>query len=156
MKRLCIWLVVVLFAVPVLAPVVASAEKAKDSSKENEQVIKDIYTCPDVMSDKPGKCPQCGKALVKVGKEVYTCPDEISDKPGKCPQCGMNLIKVENKKLKGKSEGKLQKMKMEKKNKAGKAVYTCPMHPDVVSDKPGQCPKCGMNLIKVEKDKTKK
>jgi hypothetical protein len=26
-------------------------------------------------------------------------------------------------------------------------VYTCPMHPEVTSDKPGQCPKCGMNLV---------
>ena len=25
--------------------------------------------------------------------------------------------------------------------------YTCPMHPDVIQDKPGNCPKCGMNLI---------
>ena len=27
------------------------------------------------------------------------------------------------------------------------AQYTCPMHPDVVQDKPGACPKCGMNLV---------
>lgn len=26
------------------------------------------------------------------------------------------------------------------------AMYVCPMHPDVQSDKPGQCPKCGMDL----------
>jgi mono/diheme cytochrome c family protein len=28
----------------------------------------------------------------------------------------------------------------------GKAVYVCPMHPEVKSDKPGKCPKCGMAL----------
>jgi hypothetical protein len=26
-------------------------------------------------------------------------------------------------------------------------MYTCPMHPEVVSDKQGKCPKCGMNLV---------
>ena len=25
--------------------------------------------------------------------------------------------------------------------------YTCPMHPEVVQDKPGKCPKCGMELV---------
>ena len=28
----------------------------------------------------------------------------------------------------------------------GKAVYTCPMHPEVQEDHPGDCPKCGMPL----------
>jgi hypothetical protein len=31
-----------------------------------------------------------------------------------------------------------------------KIVYTCPMHPDVKSDKPGSCPKCGMDLVAVK------
>ena len=26
-------------------------------------------------------------------------------------------------------------------------TYTCPMHPEVTSDKPGNCPKCGMELV---------
>ena len=28
----------------------------------------------------------------------------------------------------------------------GKAIYTCPMHPEVQQDHPGDCPKCGMAL----------
>lgn len=28
--------------------------------------------------------------------------------------------------------------------------YTCPMHPEVVSEHPGKCPKCGMDLVKKE------
>jgi Cu2+-exporting ATPase len=31
--------------------------------------------------------------------------------------------------------------------------YTCPMHPEVVKDRPGQCPICGMNLVPLEKQK---
>ncbi|MCX5677428.1 MAG: YHS domain-containing protein [Planctomycetota bacterium] len=37
---------------------------------------------------------------------------------------------------------------------AGEAVvYTCPMHPDVKSDKPGKCPKCGMALVPAKETK---
>lgn len=33
---------------------------------------------------------------------------------------------------------------------AGKIQYTCVMHPEVISDKPGKCPKCGMDLVPKE------
>jgi hypothetical protein len=29
-------------------------------------------------------------------------------------------------------------------------VYTCPMHPEVTSNEPGRCPKCGMRLQEVK------
>ena len=38
---------------------------------------------------------------------------------------------------------------------AGKQLYTCSMHPQIIRDKPGKCPICGMDLIKKE-DKAQK
>lgn len=31
-----------------------------------------------------------------------------------------------------------------------KEIYTCSMHPEVRSENPGDCPKCGMKLDKME------
>ena len=36
------------------------------------------------------------------------------------------------------------------KTMAAKTVYTCTMHPEVTSSKPGKCPKCKMDLVKRE------
>ncbi|RYE49949.1 MAG: copper ABC transporter, partial [Sphingobacteriales bacterium] len=33
--------------------------------------------------------------------------------------------------------------------------YSCPMHPEVTSDKPGTCPKCKMELVHTETDSSK-
>jgi hypothetical protein len=33
------------------------------------------------------------------------------------------------------------------KENSGAVTYTCVMHPEVNSDKPGKCPKCGMDLV---------
>lgn len=40
------------------------------------------------------------------------------------------------------SDNKLKDVKQQSE----KIKYTCPMHPEVTSDKPGNCPKCGMAL----------
>lgn len=40
----------------------------------------------------------------------------------------------------------------EKKNQLSATIqYMCPMHPSVMSDKPGICPVCGMNLVETKK-----
>jgi len=39
-------------------------------------------------------------------------------------------------------------VKAQKQIHKQKVVYTCPMDPEVQSDKPGKCPKCKMNLEK--------
>lgn len=38
---------------------------------------------------------------------------------------------------------------------AEKIIYTCPMHPEVQSDNEGNCPKCGMTLVKKQAAETK-
>src|SRR5213083_2957909 len=41
-----------------------------------------------------------------------------------------------------------QEQEQEKRQK-----YTCPMHPEVVMDHPGNCPKCGMKLVPLKQNK---
>ncbi|MBS7255599.1 heavy metal translocating P-type ATPase [Flavobacterium branchiicola] len=65
---------------------------------------------------------------------VYYCPmhcegDKTYYKPGDCPVCGMDLVP---------------------QVVISAAKYTCPMHPEVVSDEPGDCPICGMDLVPMQ------
>ena len=56
-----------------------------------------VYTCPmhpDVVSEEPASCPQCGMKLMPAATD-YTCPmhpEVVSEEPGRCPACGMKLL----------------------------------------------------------------
>lgn len=72
---------------------------------------------------------------IKEGNGIFYCPmhcedKKTYDKPGDCPVCGMDLIE------------------QPKANQT--AQYTCPMHPEIISDEPGSCPICGMDLVPLE------
>lgn len=67
-------------------------------------------------------------------KEMYACPmkcegEKKYENSGNCPKCKMDLNKIEM-----------------------KHVYTCSMHPEVVSEKKGKCTKCGMKLTEKKMD----
>lgn len=63
----------------------------------------------------------------------YYCPmhcegEKVYDKAGDCPVCGMDLVKAPELIV-------------------IKTLYTCPMHPEVISETQGSCPICGMDLV---------
>ncbi len=130
------------------------------------------YYCPmrcegDKTYDKPGNCPICGMHLVSdastktthnnelkgdAASSKYYCPmkcegDKMYDKPGRCPVCNMHLV---NDTKDNKEDNQSKKHKHKTKGEETKGDYYCPMRceGDKTYEKPGDCPVCGMHLVK--------
>lgn len=58
------------------------------------------------------------------------------------------FIQACNKEEEKAKENISSKTTKEHKHEEGEQLYTCPMHPSVISNKPGNCPVCGMSLVK--------
>ncbi|MCL5003755.1 MAG: cadmium-translocating P-type ATPase [Patescibacteria group bacterium] len=80
----------------------------------------------------------------------YTCPmhpEVQGDKEGKCPKCGMTLVEQDLRMHHGTETANQTAHAPKETAHVGQGViYTCPMDPDIVSQTPGECPKCGMKL----------
>ena len=110
-----------------------SAQTKKESTmkdccmmKEGKMMVcKDGVTMPmekDMTMKNGTVCMVNGECVMKDGKKMTMKEGECMDMNGKMDKC--------------------------KKQDAKATIYTCSMHPEVTSDKPGKCPKCGMELIK--------
>lgn len=116
MKKITFVVLAVIMVVALIAGALSAQTVKKAKAKVNpaaESTIAAVYSCPmhpEVIADKPGKCPKCGMFLEKKDVPVkaaasacYSCPmhpEVTSDKPGKCPKCGMNLAQCDTQKTK--------------------------------------------------------
>ncbi len=101
-------------------------------------VMKNGKTMPmekDMTMKNGTKCMTTGECIMKDGKKMTM-------KEGDCMQ------------MSGKMCSDKMKMQMMKKDKMAKN-YSCPMHREVTSNKPGKCSKCGMDLKKSKKEQMK-
>ena len=154
-----------------LSHVSHGANRALMDDGSDSEHVPHAYVCPmpehvSIEYQHPGDCPLCGMKLVPVsvatlakmqpgGKvEFYTCPmpahsDVKMNNSGKCPKCNMTLIPVMPQPELPESAHALQNAL----TAVPSPLYTCPMksHADVVSDKPGICPKCEMQLVETSK-----
>ncbi|MEO3713776.1 copper-transporting P-type ATPase [Roseateles flavus] len=103
----------------------------------------EMYVCPmhsQIRQAQPGKCPLCGMTLVLAGATPAAGHDAHEHRQGhhhehKQPEAATKPAPASS----GSAEPAAP-------SSPGQTIYTCPMHPEIRQDHPGNCPKCGMTL----------
>jgi len=101
-----------------------------------------LWTCgmhPEVIQDEPGQCPICHMDLVPIAADQL--PEEMADDG----MAGDGMAAMDPT-----MEGASDVHAGHPHADAGQGtLYTCPMHPQVLEEEPGNCPICGMTLVPV-------
>ncbi|TWU61410.1 efflux transporter periplasmic adaptor subunit [Shewanella algae] len=130
-------------------------DEATEALVEPTLAQQKTYVCPmhpEVTSHEPGRCPKCNMFLV----------EEEEEEPGshaghvQTIETQVTKTKATENQANDHSLHAMQQTKPALEIKPapldqGKNIkYVCPMHSHIISDVPGNCPICGMNLEKVE------
>jgi Cu(I)/Ag(I) efflux system membrane fusion protein len=93
-----------------------------------------------------------GAAGLAAAREVWQCPMHptiTQDHPGDCPICGMKLVKLAAP-VGAATAAAVEHGQAAGAPAAGHEIWQCPMHPGITQDHPGDCPICGMKLVKLK------
>ncbi|MEP7239104.1 MAG: DUF6799 domain-containing protein [Ferruginibacter sp.] len=96
--------------------------------------------------------------MMKKGKTMPMTKDMTMKNGTKCTTNGECIMK-DGTKMTMKDGDCMEmsgKMCTDKMKEMSTAMYSCPMHPEVTSNKPGKCSKCGMALVKKKMPKDMK
>ncbi|WP_227662954.1 heavy metal-binding domain-containing protein [Marinobacter daqiaonensis] len=130
------------------------------------------YVCPmhpEVVEDEPGSCPKCGMDLV-ARETGESTPEHHHDHEHEHHHHGHDHgeHEDEHEQCHGHEDREHQNHHDHRqdhepehhpdhnhdhsegeghKQEKAETEYTCPMHPEIVRDEPGSCPKCGMDLV---------
>ena len=117
----------------------SNAQTNKNPSKMNHSKMQDCCMMKDgkMMVMKDGKMMSMEKDMVM--KNGITCMTN-----GECKMKDGKTMMMKN----GDCMDMSGKMCSDKMKNMHSAMYSCPMHPEVTSAKPGKCSKCGMALEK--------
>ncbi|MCT8988523.1 efflux RND transporter periplasmic adaptor subunit [Shewanella phaeophyticola] len=120
-----------------------AATSSADDAAQNHEHQQHNYYCPmhpEVTSHEPGSCPKCGMFLIEKDTDAEPAMDHKHMTPAakKVFKQPISSLKPSNNAL-----------SIAETSSNDTTKYICPMHPHVVSDTPGSCPICGMNLEKV-------
>jgi FtsP/CotA-like multicopper oxidase with cupredoxin domain len=130
---------------------------------EREEFVDDVVIGPservvvDVLFDEPGdlvmehRTPARTYELARVAVSETVAVPRLEGKFGEL-RTNQDMA-AERERIRPHLEAKPDKViaflaEMEMGDASG--PYTCPMHPEVVSDEPGHCPQCGMKLVSSE------
>ncbi|WP_198781475.1 efflux RND transporter periplasmic adaptor subunit [Shewanella putrefaciens] len=130
-----------------------AATSPANESKNNPLKQVKTYTCPmhpEVISHEPGRCPKCNMFLVEQQDDAnsaehvgHQAADHQASEHGQTLAAKASSPVFDTPTPKADSLVKTQ-------NHVTTIKYVCPMHAHIISDVPGTCPICGMNLEKVE------